>query len=155
VEFPISRLSSHSLDLSFSGLKTAMLYAVRGVPADPRRPDRAPPAPPPLTDARRADLAASFQRAAVGAIILKLRRGQDRVPGARSLLVGGGVSANSLLRSQLAALSDELGLEVRLPRMEYCLDNAAMIAGLAHHVLAARAGRGDDLSLVADPTATC
>jgi N6-L-threonylcarbamoyladenine synthase len=151
VEFPVSRLAPDSLDFSFSGLKTAMLYAVRGVPEDPRRPGRAV-APPPLTAARRADLAASFQRAAVGAVMLKLRRALDRAPGARTLLIGGGVSANSLLRAEVAALGAERGLDVRLPRKDLCLDNAAMIAGLAHPLLAERGGAGDGLDLAADPT---
>lgn len=152
LDFPIARLSPDSLDFSFSGLKTAVLYAVRGVPKDPRREPRAggesnrpPPAP--------ADIAASFQRAAVRAITLKLERAFDRLEreGARpaSLLVGGGVSANSRLRAELADLARARGVRLAIPPLEYCLDNAAMIAGLGACRLAV--GESDDLTLSASP----
>jgi N6-L-threonylcarbamoyladenine synthase len=147
VEFPVSRLGRESLDFSFSGLKTALLYAVRGVPGE-----RAPPPPPPLTEARRADLAAGFQRAASAAVVLKLTRAVERMPkGAyRSLLTGGGVTANSRLRRELAAFAHQAGLDLRLPALNLCIDNAAMIAGLGREMLLA--GRGSDLSLQAVPT---
>lgn len=155
VELPVSRLSPESLDLSFSGLKTALLYQVRGVPnARPGTPASA--APLPLDDARRADLAASFQHAAVSAVLLKLRRAivamqaQGRSP--RSLLVGGGVSANSALRAGLLELGQKQGLRVVLPAPEFCMDNAAMIAGLAYEF--AREGRVDDMALAASPMST-
>jgi len=145
-DLPVSRLSRESLDFSFSGLKTALLYAARGVPGA-----RAAP-PPPLTDARRADLAASFQRAAVGALMLKVRRAFGAMgPGPRVLLTGGGVTRNSRLRSELEALRGE-GIDVRLPAPEDCMDNAAMIAGLGCELL--RAGARSDLSLQAEPTVT-
>lgn len=148
--FPVSRLAPDSLDLSFSGLKTALLYAVRGTPGHP------PPAAPPDEPAR-ADLAASFQRAAVDALALKLERALDalnaRGAAPRRVIVGGGVSANQALRRAVATLAQQRGLEVSLPEMVWCVDNAAMIAGLAWHRL--NAGLVDDLSLCAEPTATC
>lgn len=147
--FPISRLGRDSLDFSFSGLKTALLYAVRGVPARPGEPQ---PPPPNLDDQARADLAAAFQQAAIGAVTLKLERALDRHPDCRTLLVGGGVSANSLLRTELTRLGQERGLDVRLPKMAYCLDNAAMIAGLAHHLLDERDWTTDPLTMTAEPT---
>jgi N6-L-threonylcarbamoyladenine synthase len=143
---PISRLSPDSLDFSFSGLKTAVRYLIQGVPhAD------APP-PPPLDDQRRADIAASFQKAAVAALILKLSRALDAHPSVRTLLIGGGVSANSLLRAQLIALASARKLDLRLPALPFCVDNAAMIAGLGHHLLASRHWASDSLALTAVPT---
>jgi len=155
-DLPIARLGKDSLDLSYSGLKTALLYLVRGKPAPPRVPGKPPlgrdPVPE-MTDARRRDLAASFQRTAVGALTLKVERALDRRPSPRTLIVGGGVSANSLVRSEMGRIARERGLGLVLPEMRYCVDNAAMIAGLGSLLLAQ--GRRDDLGLAAHPTAAC
>ncbi len=152
-DFPISRLSPTSLDFSFSGLKTALLYAVRGVPGPDGVFPREAGAP---VEPERSNLAAAFRRAVVRAIILKLERAMDRLAGegagVRSLLTGGGVTANTLLRSELARLARARALELRLPAPELCVDNAAMIAGLGHRLL--EAGRTSDLSLQALPTVT-
>jgi N6-L-threonylcarbamoyladenine synthase len=156
LDFPVSRLSPTSLDFSFSGLKTAMLYAVRGVPNAPHQHEPHTP-PQPLTESRRADLAASFQRAASAAITLKLTRAFDLLASQgsrpRTLLVGGGVTANSRLRRELAAFAAARTLDLRLPTLAYCVDNAAMIAGLAHTLLAA--GLASDLTLQPVPTTAC
>ncbi len=150
---PVSRLGRDSLNFSFSGLKTAVLYTVKGVPVTRAR-KKAPSTPVAAAPARE-DIAASFQHAAIGALTLKVRRALDAHPECRSLLVGGGVSANSLLRAELAALAAERALGLRLPKTPYCLDNAAMIAGLGWRLLEARDWRGDDLSLMAVPTTAC
>lgn len=146
-DFPIARLAPESLDFSFSGLKTSVLYAARGVPdragGFSRRADS-------LSAEHRRDIAASFQRAASAAIELKLTRGLERVPEARTILVGGGVAANSRLRETLESLARRRGVALVLPAREHCVDNAAMIAGLGHHL--ARAGRYAELSLAAVPT---
>jgi len=153
-DLPISRLAPGSLDFSFSGLKTALLYTVRGTPTPNARPGGKPVyahEASERTEGEIDDLCAAFQKAAVAAILLKLRRAIDRFETEpRSLLIGGGVSANSLLRERAFALGEELGIPVRIPKMAYCLDNAAMIAGLAHE----RAANGsfDDLSLAASPS---
>jgi len=154
VDLPISRLGPGSLDFSFSGLKTALLYHVRGTPG----PGGAFPRPcEALTDRQRRDCAASFQRAACEAVVLKLGRAITtlRAQGCepRSMLVGGGVSANSRLRAELVRLCSRQGLDLRLPSLGYCLDNAAMIAGLAFPMLAA--GRHSGLDLRAVPTTAC
>ncbi|MCW5766265.1 MAG: tRNA (adenosine(37)-N6)-threonylcarbamoyltransferase complex transferase subunit TsaD [Phycisphaeraceae bacterium] len=141
VPLPVSRLDRDGLDFSFSGLKTAVLYAVQGVPG-PRAPKAVRPPD--------ADVCASFQRAAVAAVILKLRRALDRQPECRTLLVGGGVTANSRLRAELTSLASSHGLDLRLPPMDLCLDNGAMIAGLGDRLLRQRAP--DDLSIAATPT---
>lgn len=136
-EFPIARLAPESLDFSFSGLKTSLLYRVRGVPQGAGRGREAAS----LTPTERRDLAASFQRAAVQAVILKLERA---LPAAASragtpvatLLTGGGVTANTRLREELRAFASRHTLDLRLPPMDLCMDNAAMIAGLASPHLA-------------------
>jgi N6-L-threonylcarbamoyladenine synthase len=150
-DLPISRLGPGSLDFSFSGLKTALLYAIRGTPSRDGRFERDAGQ---LTEQQRRDLAASFQRAAVRALLLKTERAlerlrQDDQPLA-SIIVGGGVSANTRLRREMTELGQRRGLPVRLPKMAYCMDNAAMIAGLAHARLAL--GESDGLTLRAIPT---
>lgn len=154
-DLPVSRLGPGSLDFSFSGLKTSLLYQVRGVPTPPR--DRPPDPVPEMTPERTRDLAASFQRAAVRAIILKLDRALEHVASrgvhCRTLLTGGGVTANSRLRRELAEFCTARGLTLSLPPMAYCVDNAAMIAGLAEHLAAA--GRFADITLQAEPTTSC
>ncbi|MCW5775888.1 MAG: tRNA (adenosine(37)-N6)-threonylcarbamoyltransferase complex transferase subunit TsaD [Phycisphaeraceae bacterium] len=150
-DFPIARLDRDSLDFSFSGLKTALLYAVRGLPGPSGQAT-----PPVLSERDRADLAASFQRAACAAVVLKLGRAlavlRERGP-CRALLTGGGVTANTRLRAELTTFARREGIELRLPPARFCLDNAAMIAGLGHALLAA--GTRHDLSLSAVPTTGC
>lgn len=150
-EFPVSRLGTESLDFSFSGLKTSLLYAVRGKPLPGGTFERDHTW---LSDASRADLAASFQRAAVRAVMIKLERALSRLADdgtpARSLLAGGGVTANSRLRRELHDFAAAHALELRIPALPYCVDNAAMIAGLGYHLL--RAGRVSGLDLRAVPT---
>lgn len=152
VDFPISRLSPTSLDFSFSGLKTALLYAVRGVPGAKGEP---PAGVEPLTPQRQRDFAAAFQKAACKAVILKLERVLDRwsefaSEPCRALLTGGGVTANTRLRTELASLAHRRGVLLRLPPLVWCVDNAAMIGGLAHEMY--RVGRASDLALQAMPT---
>ena len=151
--FPIARLSPDSLDFSFSGLKTAALYAFRGVPDDERtRAKRAARGESPAPLLTAPDIAATFQDAAIAAVILKLERALDRHPASRTLLVGGGVSANSLLRERLATLAAARSLDLCIPPLAFCLDNGAMIAALAHDLLEARHGQGNDLTMTASPT---
>ncbi|MCC7407042.1 MAG: tRNA (adenosine(37)-N6)-threonylcarbamoyltransferase complex transferase subunit TsaD [Phycisphaeraceae bacterium] len=154
VKLPRSLLGAESLDFSFSGLKTAMLYAVRGHPVGRGEAAHFTRSAADLTDEQKADLAAGFQQAAVGILITKLGRALDQLAGTadgpRSLLVGGGVSANSLLREQAVAFGKQRGLDVHLPPMSLCMDNAAMIAGLACEHL--RRGHQDALGLAAIAT---
>ena len=145
VDLPISRLSRESLDFSFSGLKTAVLYAVRGVPARGQPLSDRMPTP---DEQRR--IAASFQRAATQAIMLKLERARRQHTDLRTLVAGGGVTANSLLRAELEAFAARNRLELRLPALAHCVDNAAMIAGLGQVLL--EQGAVADLSLTPIPT---
>jgi len=169
VRFPVPRM-----DFSFSGLKTALLYEVRGVPPSPRNSAGAvgamtapasetpsmvmpsmpaTPKVPPLDDRRRADLAASYQRALVGAVVRGLRRELERAEAAderpQAIVVGGGVAANRRLRAELEAFASARSVPLRLPPMRYCVDNAAMIAGLG--ALRAARGEHDPLDLTAQP----
>lgn len=155
-EFPVSRLGKESLDFSYSGLKTSVLYEAKGKPAPPALPGKpALPKPevPELTHERMRDVAASFQRAAVRALTIKLERALGRVDDCRTLIVGGGVSANTLVRSEMRRFSDEHGLELIIPEMGYCVDNGAMIAGLGDRLYSS--GHRDDLTLSAVPTTAC
>jgi N6-L-threonylcarbamoyladenine synthase len=107
-EFP--RSAPGELDFSFSGLKTALLYRLRDLGEDPPR----------------ADLAASYQRAIVDALVRRAEQALERERIDR-LAIGGGVAANSELRAAVA----RLGVQVWTPPLELCTDNAAMIAGAA------------------------
>ncbi|HXE54461.1 MAG TPA: tRNA (adenosine(37)-N6)-threonylcarbamoyltransferase complex transferase subunit TsaD [Tepidisphaeraceae bacterium] len=125
IRFPRTLLERDSLDFSFSGLKTAVLYHVRGVP---RRGQDVKAEPlPKLSDQDLKDIAASFQAACIDVLIEKLRRAAESI-GAKSVIIGGGVSANRGLRDAMTRFS----LPVFFPAMQYCTDNAAMSAGLAH-----------------------
>ncbi len=110
--FPRPMLTKPGLDFSFSGLKTAVMLEVKKVAAAGD------------LESRRADLAASFQRAAVDTLIGKALRAAEEQQLER-IVVAGGVGANKLLRADLAARFDG---EVYYPRLEFCTDNGAMIA---------------------------
>jgi N6-L-threonylcarbamoyladenine synthase len=117
--FPRSFLNEDRLDFSFSGLKTAVLYAVHGQGV--ARGD--PPPPGPL----RADLAASFQQAVVDVLVGKARQALRRT-GLKRLAVGGGVAANGTLRAALERMTAAEGAELFVPPPALCTDNAAMAA---------------------------
>jgi len=133
-----------------------VLYTVRGHPVGRGKSARFERSADDLSDKQKADIAASFQQAAVDTVMLKLQRAIDFMAGRgekpRSLVIGGGVSANSLLRRRSIELGETLGLEVRIPEFAYCLDNAAMIAGLAY--TAYQQGRFDGLDLPAMASGT-
>ncbi len=118
--FPRTYLKDERLDFSFSGLKTAVLYAVRGTPGS-----RSQATPPPMTPQRTADIAASFQAAVVDVLVGKCDQVLTRI-GRTTLLVGGGVAANTLLRERLQQLAAHRQIELIVAPREYCTDNAAM-----------------------------
>jgi N6-L-threonylcarbamoyladenine synthase len=109
-DFPVARVPG--LDFSFSGLKTALLYKVRELSAEE-------------LERRRADLAASYQRAIVRALVERTEAAAER-SGAARIAVVGGVAANSELRASLP--------EAALAPLELCTDNAAMIASAGRYV---------------------
>ncbi len=152
--FPRPTLGKDSLDFSFSGLKTSLLYAVRGQPVGRGKEASFARDHTAHTAAHINDFAASFQAAAIDTITLKLTRAlhllRSNSTPAQSLVLGGGVSANTRLRQDVQALATEHGLQLHLPAMSYCVDNAAMIAGHAHHRFAL--ADFDDLRLPVIPT---
>jgi N6-L-threonylcarbamoyladenine synthase len=115
--FPVAMARDPGLDFSFSGLKTALLYAVRDLGEGE-------------LEARRADLAASFQAAVVEQLVAKLARALDADEWP-AVALGGGVAANALLRERVGALCGERSLRLKLVSPELCTDNAAMIAAAA------------------------
>jgi N6-L-threonylcarbamoyladenine synthase len=121
-DLPRTLLGPDSLDFSFSGLKTALLYTLR--------PQGAPPRETPPQGQELADLAASYQEAVVDVLVAKLRRAAERFP-VRSLCIGGGVARNQRLRERLAGDPRLQSLHLVLPAMALCADNGAMIASLA------------------------
>lgn len=120
IRFPRAFLKEDRLEFSFSGLKTAVLYNVNGVPGSHKQPE-------PLTEQRIADVAASFQVAVVDVLVGKCRQALEQ-RGRGSLCVGGGVAANALLREQLARMARQTGTELHIAPMSLCTDNAAMAA---------------------------
>lgn len=115
--FPIGLDRSGTLDFSFSGVKTALYYFLRE--AGKKK-----------IGADRVDIAASYQAAIVEALISKTLAAAE-ARGCRQICTAGGVSANSRLRRELADRCRERGLSLRIPPLELCTDNAAMIASAA------------------------
>ena len=119
-EMPVAMSRDPGLDFSFSGLKTALVYLCRDLGSEG-------------VAARRADLAASFQAAAVGQLVAKLERALKRGEW-RAVALGGGVAANGPLRTAVAGLCLRRSLELKLVPLELCTDNAAMIGSAARFV---------------------
>jgi len=145
VKFPRSMLGPDSLDFSFSGIKTAVLYHCRGQDMKGRNKVDS------MSAEQVADIAASFQAAMVETLVKKTQRAVERI-GAETVLLGGGVAANSQLRTALQQMCD---LQVPPKKLlvapkQYCTDNAVMVALLAYHKFKARLFA--DLSL--EPKAT-
>jgi N6-L-threonylcarbamoyladenine synthase len=116
IRFPRAMLDD-GFDFSFSGVKTAVVNHVRRHP-----------------EVSNADVAAGFQDAVVDVLVTKTIRAAAAV-GARTVCLGGGVAANSLLRARFAEAAEAAGLAHLVPDRAYCTDNAAMIAAAAHHRL--------------------
>jgi len=116
IPFPSPMIHQKNYNFSYSGLKTAVLYYMRD-----------------HSDAIKADIAASFQRAAFEVVVKKTARAA-REFGARTVVVGGGVAANrTLVRMMRRAMRDvRLSIPVVVPPMRYCMDNAVMIAAAAY-----------------------
>jgi N6-L-threonylcarbamoyladenine synthase len=145
IQLPIGRPKEGGF--SFSGLKTALLYALRG---QPKRVDGVTVFPRHLDDidpTTRRNMAAAFQLAAIKGLRRGLEAAMLQVPDAVCLIAGGGVIANSPVRAMLLEVAQAHGLELRLPQQGYCVDNAAMIAALGIEYV--KAGRVDALSLQA------
>ncbi len=136
-DFPRPWIREPHDDFSFSGLKTAVLYRAYGA-------GRKYGSVAHLSPLDVADLAASFQAALVETLVAKTVAAAQRSR-VETVVVGGGVAANSALRAGLQAACDRAGLRLILTPMKYCTDNAAMIAAQGYHVW--RAGRLATLAL--------
>ena len=138
IELPRSLMGPDSLDFSFSGLKTAVLYHCCG--QDMKGQNRAPS----MSQQEIADIAASFQAAVVSVLVKKTQRAADRV-GAKTILLGGGVACNSALRAALEQMAEKTRRTMLIAPKQYCTDNAVMVASLAYHKY--KAGLFADLTL--------
>jgi N6-L-threonylcarbamoyladenine synthase len=116
--FPRSFLNDERLDFSFSGLKTAVRYAIGG-------PGSFDVSQIKLSDQQIADLAASFQQAIVDCLVSKAIQAVMQ-SGLKILCVGGGVAANKVLRQQLIESCDSKQIQLHIAPLEYCTDNAVM-----------------------------
>lgn len=133
IRFPRPMASSPGFDFSFAGLKTAVLYHLKKMPGE-----------------RKEDVAASFLASVVDVLVKKSLEATRRY-GLNRLIVIGGVAANSHLRDRFAADGKDRGVDVLFPKLAYCTDNAAMIAGAGafHHL---QAGETHPLSLAPSPS---
>lgn len=136
IKFPRSYLEKDTYDFSFSGIKTAVLYYVQ----DLKRAERRVPV---------ADICAGFQEAMIDMLLdkTKLACRKKRI---KTLLVGGGVSANRALRKRLMEMGISLGVEVFFPPSGMYMDNAAMVAGLGCQLYNKK--RFSDYTLTAEPS---
>lgn len=132
--FPQGLSNGESLEFSYSGLKTAVLYKVREVAEKDR------------TTQWLSDISASFQWSAIDVLISKTKIALKKT-GLKNLVIAGGVSANALLRERA---KKELDAEVFLPELKYCLDNGAMIASAAYSRF--MKGYKADFTFTADPS---
>jgi N6-L-threonylcarbamoyladenine synthase len=144
IDFPRTMLSADSLDFSFSGVKTAVLYHVHGH-------GRVSGGLEKLSPRDIADIAASFQQAVIDVLVRKTMLAVART-GAGTVVLGGGVAANKALRSALETACTERRLKFHAAKMAYCTDNAAMIAALGYHQLQAGDVAGLDVDAYASAT---
>ena len=131
-------LAKDSLDFSFSGIKTAVLYHCLG--QDMKGENKVNQ----MTEKQITDIAASFQASVVDVLVKKTKRAADKI-GAKSVLLGGGVAANSCLRDELKNMCDKVNLKLLIAPKKYCTDNAVMVASLAYYKY--EAGLFADLTL--------
>lgn len=124
-------LKDDSYNFSFSGLKSAVINLVHNEEQRNK-------------EIKKEDLAASFEKAAVGSIAIKTKKAikNEKI---KHVIIAGGVAANSKLRSEIIKLGEEMNVDVSIPPMKYCTDNAAMIAAAGFY--AYKAGKTADLSL--------
>ena len=155
IQFPRAH-SKQPFDFSFSGLKTAVYQYVQkcaqgsglGAEGNGPEPRAQSPTHSRLQPQQIADIAASFQEAAVDILVTKTLRACQRT-GIHTVVVGGGVASNRRLRTKFAEVAAEKKLRVVFPPPNLCVDNGAMVAGLAYPLL--KLGRVASLSLASDP----
>jgi N6-L-threonylcarbamoyladenine synthase len=140
-DFPRSMIHSDDFDFSFSGLKTSVRYFVQKTFPDGVPEDKMP------------DLAASVQSAIVDVLVHKTLAAAKKFK-AKTIVIAGGVSANSQLRSQMTEEAAKFNIKTVAPDMLYCMDNAAMIGFIAQKKYEENGSSGfDDLDFIVNPTA--
>jgi len=112
-DFPRPMIHSDNLDMSLSGLKTAVLYTVQKIKD--------------LDQSKKADIAASFQKAVTDLLVAKIKKAVEET-NRNNVIIAGGVAANKYIRNEFKKLEDSLDIKVYYPDLKYCGDNAAMIA---------------------------
>ncbi len=142
IDFPRSLMGRNSLDFSFSGLKTAVLYYCQG--QDMKGENRVRQ----MTEQEVADIAASFQQAVVDTLVTKTKRAAKQTH-AKTILMGGGVAANSVLRDAMQAMCEKNKLTLLVAPKPLCTDNAVMVASLAYYKYIAGQFAGLDLEPIA------
>jgi N6-L-threonylcarbamoyladenine synthase len=142
VQLPRPWLEAESLDFSFSGIKTAVLYHVHG-------PGKTTGGLEKLSEQHKADICASFQAAVVDVLVGKTMMAVQQT-GVRTVMVGGGVAANSALRARMQEECDKRRIQLNLAQRTYCTDNGAMIAYLGWQLY--KRGMVTALDATATPT---
>jgi len=135
--FPRPMTNRPGLDFSFSGLKTFVLTTVQAHTHDGV-----------IDEQTRADIAHAFQEATVATLMIKCRRALQQT-GMKTLVIAGGVSANTRLREELGTMAEQENARLHYPKLQYCTDNGAMIAYAGCQRLLA--GQQDDLAFHARP----
>jgi len=137
-KLPRPMINSGNFQFSFSGLKTAVLYTVQKIARSSKMLDKK----------TKADLAASVQQAIIDVLISKLDKAiQQYRP--KTIMLGGGVAANELLRSEFEKLAKKHKLKSSIPALEYCTDNAAMIGLAAYYKI--KSGKTRNQNFQAEP----
>ena len=134
--FPRPALKNNNYNFSYSGLKTAVLYFLNSL-----HPDE--------IESHKADIAASFQKAAVDTLVEKTFRAAHELKVPR-IVLGGGVASNSALKIQMTARTESKGMELYIPSSQFCTDNAAMIAYVGYRRL--MRSESDGLTFSAEPS---
>ncbi|KPK88772.1 hypothetical protein AMJ80_10630 [bacterium SM23_31] len=134
--FPRPALKNNNYNFSYSGLKTAVLYFLNSL-----HPDE--------IESHKADIAASFQKAAVDTLVEKTFRAAHELKVPR-IVLGGGVASNSALKIQMTARTESKGIELYIPSSQFCTDNAAMIAYVGYRRL--MRSESDGLTFSAEPS---
>jgi N6-L-threonylcarbamoyladenine synthase len=142
IDFPRSLMGRDSLQFSFSGLKTAVLYYCQG--QDMKGENRVRQ----MAEQEVADIAASFQQAVVDTLVTKTKRAAKQTH-AKTILMGGGVAANSVLRDAMQAMCEKNKLTLLVAPKPLCTDNAVMVASLAYYKYIAGQFAGLDLEPIA------
>ena len=125
-DFPRPMIHSDNLDMSLSGLKTAVLYTVQKIKD--------------LDQSKKVDIAASFQKAVTDLLVTKIKKAVKET-NRKDVIIAGGVAANKFIRSKFKELEDSLGIKVYYPDLKYCGDNAAMIAFVGSMMSANKKGK--------------